>query len=83
MDSNITGENLIDMVSDFILQINFKKLPHVIFQYGFKEKYTELSSFSHYITFETRFLFIYFNQNSLLTETDKNLSIFNERHLQK
>ena len=27
MNSNITVDNFIDMVLDFILQINFKKLP--------------------------------------------------------
>lgn len=57
MDSNVTVKNLIDMVSDFILQINFKKLPHVNFWYRFKEKYTQLSSFSHYITFWNWILF--------------------------
>lgn len=31
MDSNVTVENLIDMVSDFILQTNFTKLPHIKF----------------------------------------------------
>ena len=35
MNSNITGDNFIDMVLDFILQINFKKLPDQIW-YKFK-----------------------------------------------
>lgn len=48
MNSNITVDNFIDMVLDFVLQINFKKLPLIKFRYKFKYKYPQLSPSSYY-----------------------------------